>query len=335
MSQIKKILLSTLLCFTLISLSVPSQTVSALSSDSFTFIILSQYKAVADIGDEFYILAVTSTGKPATWKSSDSKIATVNTYGKVIAKKNGTATMTAKIKYAEASCQITVTKTRVVISTTRASLERGETLKLSASTSNNSVVTWKSSKRSIATVDEYGQLTGLKPGETTITATADSSSAICILTIKSPTIHLSKTTFTLSRGQTVKLSAQVSSNVNPTWKTNKKSVAVIDETGTITAIKNGSAIVTATVDGVSKTCEVLVLKPDITLSSTELELVTGTKAIITASVSSGNLPVWSSSNSNVASVNSKGEITVLQKGTAYIYATEDGTKVRCKVIVTK
>ena len=335
MSQIKKILLSILLCFTLISLSVPSQTVSALSSDSFTFIILSQYKAVADIGDEFYILAVTSTGKPATWKSSDSKIATVNTYGKVIAKKAGTATITAKIKYAEASCQVTVTKTRVVIITTKASIERGETLKLSASTSNNSVVTWKSSKRSIATVDEYGILTGLKPGETTITATANSSSATCILTIKFPTIHLSKTTIRLYRGQSAKLSAKVSSGVNPTWKTNKKSVAVIDEAGTITALKNGSAIVTATVDGVSRTCEIIVLKPDIILSSTELELVTGTKATITASVSSGNLPVWSSSNSNVASVNSKGEIIALQKGTAYIYAAEDGTKARCKVHVTE
>jgi uncharacterized protein YjdB len=335
MSQTKKILLSILLCFTLISLSVPSQTVSALSSDSFTFIILSQYNALADIGDEFYILAVTSNGKPATWKSSDSKIATVNTYGKVIAKNAGSATITAKIKYAEASCQIIVTTTKVVISATKASIERGETLKLSATTSNNSEVTWKSSKRSIATVDEYGTLTGLKPGETTITATADSSSATCKLTIKSPTIHLSKTTFSLFRGQTAKLSAKVSSNVNPTWKTNKKSVAIIDETGNITALKNGTANITATVDGVSKTCEVIVLKPDIILSSTELELVAGAKASITASVSSGNLPVWSSSNPNVASVNSKGEITALQKGTAYIYATEDGTKARCKVRVTE
>lgn len=335
MSQIKKFLLSILLCFTLISLSVPSQTVSALSSDSFTFIILSQYKAIADIGDEFYVLAVTSTGKPATWKSSDSKIATVNTYGKVIAKKAGTATITAKIKYAEASCQITVTKTKVVISTTKTAIERGQTLKLSATTSNNSVVTWKSSKKSIATVDEYGTVTGLKPGETTITATANSSSATCILIIKSPTIQLSKTTFTLYRGQTAKISAKVSSNVNPTWKTNKKSVAVIDETGTITALKNGTAIITATVDGVSRTCEVIVKKPDIILSSTELDLVSGSSTTITASVSSGNIPVWTSSNSNVASVNSKGEITALEKGSAYIYASEDGTKVRCKVRVTE
>lgn len=335
MSHIKKIMLSILLCFTLISLSVPSQTVSALSSSSFTFVILSQYKAVADIGDEIYLLAFTSNGKPATWKSSDSSIASVNTYGNVTAKKAGTAMITAKIKNAEASCRITVNKTKVVISTTNASIERSVTLKLSAATSNHSVVTWKSSKRSIATVDEYGTVTSIKPGKTMITATADGSSATCILTVKLPMIQLNKTSVKLYRGQTAKLSANVSSKIAPVWKTNKKSVAVVDETGTITAVKNGIATITATVDGVSKTCEVTVPKPDITLSSTELSLKKGDSTTITATVSSGNLPVWSSSNSNIISVNSKGEIIALQNGTAYVYATEDGTKARCTVRVTK
>jgi len=335
MPHTKKIFLSILLCITLISLSAPSQTVSALSSSSFTFIILSQYKAVADIGDETYILAVTSNGKPATWKSNNSTVASVNTYGKVTAKKAGTALITAKIRNAEASCQITVNKTNVVISSASASMERGETLKLSATTSNGSIITWKSSKRSIATVDEYGTVTGIKPGEATITANADGSSKACKLIVKSPTIQLNKITVKLYRNQTVKLSATVSSNVNPTWKTNKKSVAVVDETGTITAQKNGTATITATVDGVSKTCEVIVLKPDITLSPKELSLKEGTSTTLTASVSSNNSPVWSSSNSNVVSVNSEGLITALQKGTAYIYALEDGTKARCTIQVTE
>lgn len=335
MSHIKKFLLSILLCIALISLTVPSQTVSALSSSSFSFIILSQYKAVVDIGDEIYILAVTSTGKPATWKSSNSSIASVNTYGIVTAKKAGTALVTAKIQNAEASCLITVTKTKVVINTTNASMERGETLNLSATTSNDSAVTWKSSRKSIATVDEYGTVIGIKPGVTTITATADGSFVTCTLTIKSPTIQLNKTTIKLYRGQTAKLFTYVSSNINPTWKTNKKSVAVVDGSGTITAQKNGTATITATVDGVSKTCEVIVLKPDITLSSTELNLKKGARVTITATVSSANSPVWSTSNSNIVSVNSKGEIMALQKGTAYIYAAEDGTKARCTIRVTE
>lgn len=330
MTHCKKIILSIILSLSIISLSIPSQTVSA-----FSFIIISQYKAIADIGDEIYISAFTSDGDQPTWKSSNSKIASVNTYGIVTAKKAGIAIITAKIKDAEASCEVVVNKTKVTLNKINASIERGENLKLSAITSNGSDVTWKSRKKSIATIDEYGKVTGVKPGETTITATADGTSVICTVTVKLPTVSLNKSSITLFRGQTAKLTASVSSNVNPSWKTNKKSVAIVDATGTITAIKHGTAIITATVDGVTKTCEIIVQKPEITLSSTELSLKKGDKTTLIATVSSNNTPVWSSSNSNVATINTKGVITAVGKGKAYIYATEDGTKVRCTVIVTE
>lgn len=334
MSYIKKLFLSILLSISLIFLTLPSQSVSALS-DSLSFVILSQYKAVADIGDEIYIMAVTSNGKQPTWKSSDSKIASVNTYGIVTTKKSGTAIITAKIKGAEASCQVVVNKTKVTVNKSEASIEHGESIRLSATTSNGSAVTWKTSKKSIATVDEYGKVTGIKPGETTITATADGSTDVCIITVKLPTVQLDKSAVTLYRGQTTKLTATVSSNVKPSWKTNKKSVAIVDATGTVTAIKHGTAVITATVDGVMKTCEIIVQKPEITLSTTELSLKKGDKATLTATVSSNNTAAWSTSNPNIVTVDSKGVIAAKQKGKAYVYASEDGTKVRCTVTVTE
>ena len=121
------------------------------------------------------------------------------------------------------------------------SIEHGETLRLSAITSNDSPVTWKSSKKSIATIDEYGKVTGIKPGETTITANADGSSAVCTVTVKLPSVQMDKTSATLYRGKNLKLTATVSSGVKPTWKTNKKSVAIVDATGTVTAIKHGNS----------------------------------------------------------------------------------------------
>jgi uncharacterized protein YjdB len=205
MKHFKRILLSVFLSLTLINLSFSDQTVSAKTSISFDFVILSDYSFAADIGDEFYITAVTSTLSLPTWKSSNSSVASVNTYGKVTAKKAGTALITAKIKNAEASCRVTVKKTIVTISKVSNSIERGETLKLTASTSNNSAVTWKSSKKSVATIDEYGIVTGVKPGETTITATADKTSVTCKVTVKSPTIKLSQTNIKIYRGQTITL----------------------------------------------------------------------------------------------------------------------------------
>jgi uncharacterized protein YjdB len=334
MSHTKKFV-SILLCFILIISSFPLQNACATTSDSFTFIVLTKYKATADIGNEFYIYAFTSTGDMPTWKSSNTKVAAVNTYGKVTARKSGTATITAKIKNAEASCKVTVNKTQISISKTIASIERGETLHLSAATSNNSKVSWKSSRKSIATIDENGIVTGIKPGQTIITAAADSSSTTCKISVKYPAITLSKTSIRLYRGQTSKLSATVSSGFSPVWKTDKKSIAAIDESGTITAIKNGTATITATVDGVSKSCKVIVEKPVITLSSYTLNLKKGTTTAITANVSSGISPQWSSSNSRIANVDTHGKVTALKKGTAYIYASEDGVKIMCTVHVTE
>ena len=78
----------------------------------------------------------------------------------------------------------------------------------------------------------------------------------------------------------------------------------------------------------------VVKKPDITLSTDELNIKVGKKELLSAHVSSGNYPVWSTSNPNVATVDSLGRVTGIKKGKAYIYVKEDGTKVRCTVYVT-
>ncbi len=334
MSEFKRFFLSIFLVFTLLFLSIvlPSAQVYA---DSPGFVLLSQYHATVDVGDEFYIIAITTTGDIPKWISSSSKIASVNTYGKVTAKKPGTVTITAKIKNGEASCKVTVKKTIVTLSHTSVSLERGETLCISAATSNQSVVTWKSSKKSIALVDENGLVTGIKPGETVITASVDGTSKTCRVKVNLPTVKLNRTKLKLYRGQTAKLTTAISSSAAPAWKSNKKSVAVVDENGTVTAKKHGTAVITATVDSISRSCEVIVEAPEITIAPTELTLLSGDRASLTARVSSGNSVVWSSSNPNVCSVDEAGKITAWQKGRAYIYASEDGTKVRCVVHVTE
>jgi uncharacterized protein YjdB len=335
MTHLKKFLLSVFLCFSIFLISTPIPNISAKSSTSIDFILLSQYKNTLNISEEFYLIAITSTGKKATFKSSDSKIASVNTYGKVLGKKAGTATITAKIKDAEASCIITVNPTEVSIKSKDTHLERGDTLKLSATTSNGSKVSWKSSKKSVATIDDTGLVTCMKPGEAIITATANGSSATCVITVKPPRVTLNKTKVTLYRGQTSLLTANISSIGKPSWKTNKKSVAIVDEKGLITAMKNGIAIITCTVDGIASTCEVVVEKPTITLNFYEVNLKIGETYNMTATVSSKNKVIWSTSNQNIINIDATGKITGLQKGKAYIYAAEDGTKVRCTVLVTE
>lgn len=337
MPHIQKILKAAIAAFCMISVLLISDydTITAYASSGYQYVLLDTYSKTLRIGDEFYLLAITSTGKKPTFSSDNSAVASVNTYGKVKAKKAGTATITAKIKNGEASCRIKVQKTEIILSAKSITMENGETAKLKASVSNGHSVTYKSAKPSIASVTENGVILAKKPGTTAITVTADKTSVSCKVTVKKPKLRLNKTKVSLYRRRKVKLSVVSASKSTPKWKSSKKSVAVVDDNGTVTAVKHGTAEISVTVDGVSKTCEVTVEKPDICFSREEVELSVGQYYQAQVTVSSGNWPEFSSSNTNVASVDKNGRIHAKSKGRAYIYAKEDGAKERMTVIVSE
>ena len=283
------------------------------AASGYEYVLLTKYTKTMKIGDEYYLTVITSTGKKPKFSSSDSTVASVNTYGKITAKKAGNATITAKIANGEASCRVTVEKTVITLSQKSISLENGYTARLKAETSTGHPVTYKSARSSIASVDETAQT--------------------CKVTVKQPTVRLDRTSASLYRKGTLWLSVSSTSKSIPRWKTNKKSVATVDNEGRVTAVKNGTAIITVTVDGVSKTCEVTVKKPKITVGQEQISLTAGETCQPKVTVSSGNKPEYYSSNTNVATVNETGMITAIGKGRAYIYAKEDGTKVRMTVTV--
>jgi len=307
----------------------------AAGNDDIPFIALTAYSKALPVGGEYQLVAVTSNGKLPTFRSSSSAIASVNTYGLITAKKAGSCKITAKIRKAEAVCNVTVTPTVVKLETDTVSMENGETKKLIVSVSTGHEVVWKSSKSSVASVDEDGIVTAKKPGTVMISAKADGVTAKCRLTVKKPSVTLSATKYKMYRLETVRLTADVSSGRPVTWKSSKSSVATVDENGLVTAVKHGTATITAKVDGVSKTCRITVMQPKIKLSEQKLTMTVGSTARLSADVSSGIQPEWSSSNLNIVSVDAGGQICARQKGRAYIYAREDGVKVSCIVTVTE
>lgn len=117
----------------------------------------------------------TPSSKTVAWKSSDKSIAKVSSDGKVTAVKKGTVTITAYFKvdgktYKD-TCTITVKTPSVKLSETSATLVKGKTLKLKATTAPSDLaVTWKSSNTSVATVSSSGTVTAKKAGSATITA---------------------------------------------------------------------------------------------------------------------------------------------------------------------
>lgn len=323
-------ILSAVVLFTTSFLST-TETAQAASP---ALVVLSRYNCTMKIGQSFYLTGIASNGKWVRFTSSSSRIASVNTYGLVTAKKPGTCTITGKVTGGEASCRITVQKTEITLSATTITMENGSSAFLKGQTSNGSAITWKSQKTSIAVIDGHGKITAKKPGVTTITANADGTKKSCHVTVKKPKVTLNHGCAYLYRGQTLALSAQVSSGRKVRWKSSKTSVATVSNSGEVTAKKHGSVKIYATVDGVTKECEITVKSPTIKISHTSASIKKGKTLSLRAEVSSGNTPVWKSSHSSVATVDAKGVVTAKKKGSCIITVLEDGAKETCHIQVT-
>lgn len=320
------------LCFSLLfSLLVPCAAGTAKAAAP--LIILSKYSLSMNIGEEYQLKAVTSDLSIPKFKSTRSAIASVDSSGLITAKKDGTCKISVKSGSREVFCEIQVRKTTITLNQTKVTLEHGKTFSLKAEVSSGHKPEFKCSKKSVALITETGLITALKPGEAVITVKADKTTAYCTLTVKKPTITLNKTTLSMYRNETFQLTASVSSGIKPVWKSNKNSVVQISDTGRLLALKHGTAIITATVDGVKKSCTVTVKPPVISLNKTSVTVRIGEQLTLSAKVSSGNPPVWSSSKSSVASVDENGTVTAKKKGTTLIRAKEDGATAECIVLV--
>ncbi|MFA6308234.1 MAG: leucine-rich repeat protein [Clostridia bacterium] len=137
---------------------------------------------------------IDSENKAVTWKSSNTKIATVSTSGKITAKAKGYATVTvttvdgAKI----ATCKVTVIVpvTKVVLNKKTLTLKKGKTYRLIATVyptnASDKKVYWKTGSKRIATVSSKGLVRGIKKGAVYIYVyTVDGKkTAKCKVTIK-------------------------------------------------------------------------------------------------------------------------------------------------------
>lgn len=159
----------------------------------------------------------------------------------------------------------------------------GETYVLEATVrpanANDKTVTWSSSKPEIASVDENGKVSAIAEGTAVITAKAGTKSATCSVSVKRKAIpvesvSLNKTQVTIEAGQTEKLTATVNpANADdPTvsWITSDAAVATVKD-GVVTAIAEGTAVITARAGGKSATCNVTVPRPGTPVVIEDLE----------------------------------------------------------------
>jgi Bacterial surface proteins containing Ig-like domains len=216
-------------------------------------------------------------------------------------------------------------------------------------------VTWTAANSSIATVSTSGRVVGVAAGTTTITArTVNGLTATCSVTVNPevfpPTgISLNVASMSLDIGDAQTLAATVrpsdATDKTVTWSTSNSSIATVSTSGRVVGVAAGTATITArTVNGFTATCTVtvnpatvFVTSVSVTPASATLE-INGTRSLtatVLPSDATNKNVSWTSSNTNVATVNASGVVTAKAAGTATITATTtDGSRTAtCSITV--
>ena len=252
------------------------------------------------------------------------------------------------------SCDKTreVAVTDVSIDQATADMIIGEKKQLTATVSPSDAtdpgITWSSSKKNVATVNDHGLVTAIAEGQTTIKARAGSKTSVCIVTVHKEIIAVTSITLDKSSLSLVKgASETLVATVNPAnasykkieWTSSNSNVASVNSEGRVSAIANGSATITAQVDNFKATCTVTVTVPveSITLNKTKLTLDKGQSETLVATISPNdateNTVTWASSNSDMASVDANGKVTAVSGGNVTITAKAGGKSAACLLTV--
>ena len=171
--------------------------------------------------------------------------------------------------YIELTCEA-VPATGVTLSETALSLRPTEKATLTATVApenTTDTLVWTSSNDAVATVKD-GVVTAKSEGTATITAACGSAKAECVVTVLPPIpatgVTLDKAALKLYEGDAAKLTAMVkpedTTDKTIVWTSSDKTIATVKD-GAVTAVKAGTATITAACGEAKATCAVTVKAP--------------------------------------------------------------------------
>jgi len=287
-------------------------------------------------------------GAELTWVSLAESVATVSDAGLLTAVGNGVATVTVTSGSASASLTATVQQvaSSLTLSADAASLAvLGDTLRLTAivedsggSTIVAAAVTWTALDSLVATVSPDGLVTAISNGTTTIAAISGSALATATIAVAqiADSIALSADSVAFDAlSDTLRLTATVIDaggavfgEAPVTWTSSDTTVARVSTAGLVTAVGNGTAIISALSDQAVRTAHVAVqqapasilLQPDsVVLSQAgETAALAATVFDRLGFVIAAPSVTWSSADDAIATVDSTGQMTAVAAGSVLI-----------------
>ena len=312
---------------------------------------------------EATVLPQNASNAEVTWYSDKESVAIVSQLGLVSAVSTGEATIhvvtsdggkmaTCLVKVGTPVKGITLSISSKTLYVGDPSLDISATLTPANATDKS--LEWSSSDPEVASIAPgaalHAVIKPLKPGKTTITATTKDGgfTASCEVTVKRHVsgVSLNKASLTLYVGETESLAATVApedaSDKSVVWSSGNSAVASVSN-GKVTANKPGSAVIKVVTNDLSKeaACTVTVKRhaESVELSQKEIKLYLGENRSLTATVlpsdASDKNVTWSSSNPNVATVSTAGNVVSKSIGTTVITVktADGGHQASCHVTV--
>lgn len=295
----------------------------------------------------------TTDNKTVDWESSNPEIVSIDSTGKITGKKGGTAKITATVGNVKAEKEV-----KVVVPIESVSLSgddsilKGETKRLTATinpedTTDDKTITWSSDNENVLFVDQNGQIRGIKEGTANVKAVVAGKETTKQITVNE--IHINS--IAIDGDQEFEMIKNLSVTINPenttddkgvVWKTNNEKVARVDNDGKVTALKEGEATITATV-GTNETSVKINVKEihinSVVINELDDEFTRGDEFKFSATYTPENTTdenktvEWSSSNTDVGTIDQEGNFVALKEGTTKITAKIGNIKAEREVTV--
>ncbi len=263
-------------------------------------------------------ISLSDAAAGGAWSSSNTAIATVSGAGVV----TGVAAGSAVIVYSKAGCSIsTVVNVGTLPITGPVTVCSGSAITLNEATPGG---TWSSSNTGVATISATGLVTGVSPGTASISYTSGSCPPVGLVITVTSLPGITGIT-TLCSGTTATLSNATTGGV---WSSSNTTVATISGTGLVSAIVQGITDISYQ----SGACSVAVPVSVIAIAPVAGDGSVCTGLTITLSdVTTGG--VWSSNNTQVATISGTGVVNGVNAGNAVISYVAKGCLAYTQVMV--
>ena len=296
---------------------------------------ISHKEATFYVGDEGQ-LGIENAYPDIKWETSNAAVATVAN-GHIWTMSPGKATLKATSNGQTVKCVVTVKKRVPRLDQTKVTLLTDQKVVLNILDKANpeDVVQWSSNKKKIASVNEFGEVTGLKKGKAVITAKIGKKKYKATVTVKKRQIKINPAKTTIEKDQHIFLQLlNKKDEEQAVWTTSNDKVVIVAQSGEIAGVKPGKATITAQVGKQKAKAEITVKAKPLSLSETKIEMDECSDEALSINNYENQKVKWTSSDESIATVEN-GIIHAKKEGKVTITATIDKKDYTCDVTVHK